>query len=231
MRELDELYGVMPRAADAAAIQFRTLHASRSPAVRGPHAQCDRAQYCVPMSEQLSNHSTAASLTLRDGAAHSFILDVAGHVAGIHADLPAAGAAKLRTPAAVRTAGPFLNGGSLAEPGDSMRLIHPSHSRFSAARLNGSLFEERNPFLERYCTMYGVLRMPYIGNIFLEDRVFSRLRVAGYNPLSLFRVDSAGTAPLGFETERMPAEGDTLVAAEQHLYALNFSAMSGVTQN
>ena len=61
VKEIDALGGVMARAADAAAIQARTLNASKGPAVRATRVQADRALYKAFVRRTLENQ---ANLTL-----------------------------------------------------------------------------------------------------------------------------------------------------------------------
>jgi len=54
-REIDALGGAMARAIDRAGIQFRTLNASKGPAVRATRAQADRALYRQAIRSMLEN--------------------------------------------------------------------------------------------------------------------------------------------------------------------------------
>lgn len=91
VREIDALDGVMGRAADAAAIQFRTLNASRGLAVRGPRAQCDRGLYKRAVDGSLEDYG--ANLTILEASAERFMLRD-GRVVGVELDPANAGDAR-----------------------------------------------------------------------------------------------------------------------------------------
>src|SRR6187402_1392929 len=55
VKEIDALGGAMARAIDHAGIQFRTLNASKGPAVRATRAQADRVLYKQTIRSQLEN--------------------------------------------------------------------------------------------------------------------------------------------------------------------------------
>jgi len=102
VREIDALGGVMARAADHAGIQFRTLNASKGPAVRATRAQADRQRYRQFIRHTLENtphlslfQQEAADLKIEDGQVRG-VVTVSGIV--------------FAAPAVVLTVGTFLGG-------------------------------------------------------------------------------------------------------------------------
>src|ERR1700675_2579503 len=79
VREIDALGGEMGRATDGAAIQMKTLNASRGPAVRATRAQCDRARYRAGMKQTVER---TPGLDVRQGQARRFLL-AGGQVVGV----------------------------------------------------------------------------------------------------------------------------------------------------
>src|ERR1700729_2931842 len=79
VREIDALGGAMARATDRAGIQFRTLNASKGPAVRATRAQADRQLYRQAIRSTLQNQ---AGLSLFQQEAADLRID-GGRVSGV----------------------------------------------------------------------------------------------------------------------------------------------------
>jgi tRNA uridine 5-carboxymethylaminomethyl modification enzyme len=115
VREVDALGGAMALATDEAGIQFRTLNASKGPAVRATRAQADRVLYRAAIRRRLENQP---NLWLFQQAVDDLIVEgdrVAGAVTAI--------GLRFHARAVVLTAGTFLGG-----------RIHVGLENYSAGR-------------------------------------------------------------------------------------------------
>ncbi|MFJ1268804.1 tRNA uridine-5-carboxymethylaminomethyl(34) synthesis enzyme MnmG [Legionella lytica] len=102
VKEIDALDGAMAKAADRAGIQFRTLNASKGPAVRATRAQADRVLYRQAIREQLQ---LQPNLTLFQQAVDDLVIE-GGRITGVVTQL----GYTLRARAVVLTVGTFLGG-------------------------------------------------------------------------------------------------------------------------
>jgi tRNA uridine 5-carboxymethylaminomethyl modification enzyme len=102
VREIDALGGVMALATDEAGIQFRTLNASKGPAVRATRAQADRALYRQAIRRRLENQ---ANLVLFQQAVDDLVLE-GDRVVGVVTQL----GLEFRARCVVLTTGTFLAG-------------------------------------------------------------------------------------------------------------------------
>jgi len=102
VKEIDALGGVMAQAADRAGIQWRTLNASKGPAVRATRAQADRSLYKAAIRQVVESQP---NLSLFQQAVDDIVIE-AGQVRGV---LTQSGL-RFDAPAVVLTAGTFLAG-------------------------------------------------------------------------------------------------------------------------
>ena len=115
VKEVDALGGVMALATDEAGIQFRTLNASKGPAVRATRAQADRVLYRQAIRGRLENQP---GLTLFQQGVDDVIVH-GERAVGVVTQL----GVRFHAPAVVLTAGTFLAG-----------LIHVGLSHYAAGR-------------------------------------------------------------------------------------------------
>ena len=156
VKEIDALGGAMALAADEAGIQFRTLNASKGPAVRATRAQADRALYKRAIRRRLE---TQANLQLVQQEVADVLVEH-GRAAGC----VTASGVEFRGGALVLTVGTFLGGkihvGLESHPGG--RAGDPPSNRL-AARLReiaprvGRLKTGTPPRLDRRSIDFGVL--------------------------------------------------------------------------
>lgn len=116
VKEIDALGGVMARAADAAGIQWRTLNASKGPAVRATRCQADRSLYRAFVRRAVESQ---ANLTVFQAAVDDLVIDndaVRGAITNT--------GLRFEAPAVVLTAGTFLAG-----------KIHIGETQYAAGRM------------------------------------------------------------------------------------------------
>ncbi len=115
VREVDALGGEMGLCTDKTGIQFRTLNASKGPAVRGTRAQIDMDQYRLYMRNMVLN---TPNLDVKQEIADGLIVEE-GEVKGVTTQL----GNTYTTSKVIITAGTFLNG-----------LIHIGDKKQTAGR-------------------------------------------------------------------------------------------------
>lgn len=102
VKEIDALGGIMAHAADMAGIHFRTLNASKGPAVRATRAQVDRMLYKQTVRAALENEP---NLLILQQTVDELIIEQA-RVTGVITNLDL----KIKARAVVLAVGTFLNG-------------------------------------------------------------------------------------------------------------------------
>ncbi len=102
VKEIDALGGLMATAIDHSAIQFRTLNASKGPAVRATRAQADRALYRSFVRQSLENQE---NLTIFQQPCDDLILEN-DRVVGVSTQI----GLKFKSKTVVLTVGTFLSG-------------------------------------------------------------------------------------------------------------------------
>lgn len=138
VKEIDALGGAMAHAADAAGIQWRTLNASKGPAVRATRCQADRSLYRAAIRQMIEGQ---ARLNIFQAEVDDLLFEgdtVCGAIThtGLH----------FKAPAVVLTAGTFLAGkihigptqyaaGRMGDPPATMLAARLRERLFTVARL------------------------------------------------------------------------------------------------
>ncbi len=115
VKEIDAMGGVMAAAADKAGIQFRTLNASKGPAVRATRAQSDRILYKAVIRSALENQ---ANLSIFQQAVDDLIIEK-DQVKGVKTQM----GLKFLADKVILTSGTFLGG-----------VIHIGQSNYQGGR-------------------------------------------------------------------------------------------------
>ena len=120
VREIDALGGVMARAADAAGIQWRTLNASKGPAVRATRCQADRARYRSYIRHTIEHQP---NLTVFQSAVDDLVIEHGADGDAVRGVITQTGL-RFEAQAVVLTAGTFLAG-----------KVHVGETQYAAGRM------------------------------------------------------------------------------------------------
>ena len=136
VREVDAFDGILAKAADAAAIHYRMLNASKGAAVRGPRIQADRKLFKAAINAMLT---TQAGLEIVEGAAAALIFDAGGdQIRGLQLD----DGRTLSAKSVILATGTFLNGKMFC---GAARTVGGRVGEASAQRLGDQLRARKLP--------------------------------------------------------------------------------------
>lgn len=138
VREIDALDGLMGRAADAAAIQYRLLNRRKGPAVQGPRVQADRSLYRAAVQAALTGFGTQ----VLEGEVADLLVEQARIAGVILAD-----GATVRARSVILTTGTFLRG-----------VIHIGDQRYPAGRAGDAAATRLGERLGRFGLPLGRLK-------------------------------------------------------------------------
>ena len=139
VREIDALGGLMGRAIDATAMQFKLLNRSRGPAVWSPRAQADKRRYGEWMRARLEREPNIEWIVDRAGA----VVVEGRRVAGVELE----SGVRCGCRALVVTTGTFLNG-----------LVHVGEERRAAGRVGEPASQMLGESLKQLGLVWGRLK-------------------------------------------------------------------------
>jgi tRNA uridine 5-carboxymethylaminomethyl modification enzyme len=174
VREIDALGGLMGRAIDATALQFKLLNRSRGPAVWSPRAQADKKVYSEWMHRELGAQSGIEWLIGRAGR----ILVNGGRVVGLALE----DGTEYRCSSLIVTTGTFLNG-----------LIHIGREQRPAGRIGEPPSCDLSESLKSFGFVWGRLKTGTPPRLDRASIDFDAQIAAGH-----FRVEGGDHPPVPF---------------------------------
>ena len=168
VKEIDAMGGVMAKAADIAGIQFRTLNASKGPAVRATRAQADRILYKAAIRHALENQE---NLHLFQQAVDDILIEK-DQVVGIKTQM----GLEIKTDQIVLTSGTFLGG-----------IIHIGQSNYEGGRAGDIPANRLSQRLRAYDLGVGRLKTGTPPRLDGRTLDYSKMQIQpGDNPLPVF---------------------------------------------